>query len=333
MDIQDEAAKKMRGFWERPEGVTGRLAIVAGIVASGVGLYYLEPYLIKLMENTLYMGALGAGIFVLSAPLWSSNVRTLTRYIFQSSMRAITGFFVQLDPIGIVESYVAELKKSLRKMTQQMSGLQGTITEMKQTIMEQAAEAQQELRKAGVAKQQQDLARVANLSARQASRLKHSNEELQAMVTKMENLYRILKKLYEVSDTSIQDMENDVKIKKRQRKAMKSGYAAFKSALKVLNGDPTGKALYDQAMEQMSADYTAKLGEIESFMEMSEGLIASIDLDNLMLEQEALEALEKKADAFFATPGAVPALSAENSSVAVPVQQSEVASLFAAFKS
>jgi hypothetical protein len=91
----------------------------------------------------------------------------------------------------------------------------------------------------------------------------------------------------------VQDMESEVTIKEQERAALLASYGAFTSAMKILKGDPDSKALYDQAMEHLADDYARKVGEIENFMEVSEGFIASVDLDNLVFEQEALEKLEQ----------------------------------------
>ncbi len=56
-----------KSFWKRPEGPFGMVVLVAIIVGAGVGLYVILPFLITLLTNTLYAGALAA---VLIAVLW-----------------------------------------------------------------------------------------------------------------------------------------------------------------------------------------------------------------------------------------------------------------------
>jgi hypothetical protein len=50
-------------------------------------------------------------------------------------------------------------------------------------------------------------------------------------------------------------------------------------------------------MEYLAEDYAKKVGEIEDFMRVSEGFIASVDLEQGIFEEEALEQLNKKLDA------------------------------------
>jgi hypothetical protein len=49
----------LKSFWDRPEGKTGMVFLVAGGIAASVGLYFLLPFLITLVANTLYLGGIG----------------------------------------------------------------------------------------------------------------------------------------------------------------------------------------------------------------------------------------------------------------------------------
>ena len=51
--------------------------------------------------------------------------------------------------------------------------------------------------------------------------------------------------------------------------------------------------MFDQALEAIADDVSGKVGEMERFMEMSEGFMASIDLQNGIFEDKGLEMLEK----------------------------------------
>ncbi|MCI5059126.1 MAG: hypothetical protein MRY83_23640, partial [Flavobacteriales bacterium] len=63
---------KPKSFWKKPEGKTGMFGLAA--IAGGVGylLYKLLPYLISIVENTLYLslllGVLAALIYVILDP-------------------------------------------------------------------------------------------------------------------------------------------------------------------------------------------------------------------------------------------------------------------------
>ncbi len=296
-DLQKMASKS---FWQKPEGTTGKIVLGAFAVAGGLLVYKYLPilleWLVAVLENAVYAGILGVVLLVLTSPIWNSRVRTLCSYMARSFLRMITGWFVEIDPIGILKNYVEDLKKSLATMDKQIANLNGTIQRLRGIIAQNAAEREQSLKLAGVA-QQKGVRSALVLNSRKAGRLKQSNVTLQALLTKMEALYKLLGKLRETSDFTIQDMEDEVRVKEQERKAILAGYGAFSSALKVLKGDPDKRALFDQAMEYLAEDYAKKVGEIEDFMKVSEGFIASVDLENGVFEEDALAELEKRLDA------------------------------------
>jgi hypothetical protein len=327
MDIHDGMKKVAeKSFWERPEGKTGLLFTAAAVGAGGYGLYKVLPFVIKLLENTLYASLLAGALAVITMPIWNSKVRTLCSYFFRSAMRKVTGFVVEIDPIGIITNYVEDLRKNQATMQKQIANLRGVMTRLATTIEEQKQQAAQSMRIAQVAKQQNN-AKALRLQAKNAGRLEESNMTLSALHGKLERLYKYLLKLQDVADTMIQDMESEVAVETRKREAIRSAHGAFSSAMKILKGNGNAKDLYDLGMESLANDYAMKMGEIENFMQVSEGFIASVDLDNMAFEQEALEKLEemeKNTDRLFST---------SRSSMPSPIaqeEQNEVVSLFAA---
>ena len=288
-----------KSFWKKPEGTTGKVLLGAGAVAGGLLVFRNLPEILAwinlCLENTIYMIGLGAGLLVVSSPVWSSKVRALTGYMVRSGLRALTGFFVQLDPIGILKSYVEDLVKSLTTMDQQIGNLRGHVGRLKTIIAQNEADRKKSIRLAGQAQQTGEKAAF-TLQARRAGRREQSNVSLQALLNKMEALLKLLSKLREVSDVTIQDMTDEVQTKETERKAIIAGSGALTSAMKIMRGDPDKRAIFDQAMEYLAEDYAKKVGEIEEFMTVSQGFIASVDLENGIFEEDALHALEAKLD-------------------------------------
>lgn len=289
----------MKSFWKKPEGTTGK--IVAGAAAIGGGVLTVQylpavlGWINMVLESTIYMCFLGGGLVLISSPIWSTKVRALTGYMLRSGLRALTGWFIEIDPIGVLKNYVEDLRKSLATMDAQIANLNGHLDRLKGIIGQNDADRAKSLRLAQAAKSHDSKAAF-TLQARRAGRREQSNVTLQALLGKMQSLYRLLSKLREVSDVTVQDMEDEVQTKEQERNALTAGYGAFTSALKVLKGDPDKRALFDQAMEFLAADYSKKIGEIEDFMRVSEGFIASVDLENGLFEEDALKALDAKLD-------------------------------------
>lgn len=289
----------IKPFLSRPEGKTG---LILGLGLAGAGafaLYSVLPALIVLLENTLYagflIGTLALSVFVVS----DKRVRALASYGWKAVMRALTGLIVEIDPIGILKGYLEDLKDSLGSMDKSIGNLNGQITKLKILITTNEEKREKSL---GIAKQAKNKAEMQSaflLQARQAGRLQKSNITLQGLLNKMENLLRVVKKMREASNFMVQDIEGEVEVKSQERDAIRAGYGAFTAARKIIAGESDQKQLFDQAMEKLADDYAMKVGEIENFMEVSNGFIQSVDLENGVYEMDALDQLnawEKKSN-------------------------------------
>ena len=117
--------QKTKSFWSRPEGVTGALFLAAMIFGVGylavTSLAAIIAFAMTTMGAFISLMVLGTIVFM----ALDSKTRTLVSYMYKSAMRWITGLFVQIDPIGILKSYVEDLKSNLTKMNRQIAQLRG----------------------------------------------------------------------------------------------------------------------------------------------------------------------------------------------------------------
>ena len=287
-----ESQFKQKSFWSRPEGVTGGL-ILGGIIAGGSYLLYkFLPVLIGMLSNTLYLAGmliiLGALIYIALDP----KARTLIWYMYKSSMRWITSLFVKIDPIGILKSYVEDLKDNLGKMNKQITKLRSQMHLLKEQIYNNSKQINTSLDQAKQAQQVQQES-VMVLKSRQAGRLKESNFKLEDLYRKMEILYKVLNRMYENSEIMAEDISDQVKIKGQERAAIHASHSAMRSAMSVISGDKDQRALFDEALEAMADDVSLKVGEMEQFMELSENFMSSVDLQNGVFEEEGIKMLEQ----------------------------------------
>ena len=286
----DAPQMKPKSFWQKPEGVTGLVFLAA--ILGGVGFLVTQLPWAIIFANTLYLvltlAVLGAVIYTVLDP----KMRNLIFYMYKSVMRAITGMFVQIDPIGILKSYVEELQNNLRKMNKQISQLRAQMHKLKEVIVKNEREINSNLKMAGKAKET-NKRNVMILKSRRAGRLKDSNVRLDELYKKMEVLYRVLTKMYENSQILAEDIKDQVEVKEQERKAIHASHGAMKSAMSVINGDPDQRAMFDMAMENITEDVASKVGEMERFMEMSANFMDSVDLQNGVFEEEGMQMLEQ----------------------------------------
>ena len=284
--------EKPKTFWRRPEGVTGGLVLAGLAIGGGYLLYQALPAIIALTSNVLALAGMLLALGVIIYMVLDPRTRNLVWYFYKSVMRWLTGLFVQIDPIGILKSYVEDLKDNLRKMNRQIAKLRGQMHQLKELIFNNKREIKDNLVMAGKAKDN-NKKNIVILKTRKAGRLKESNIKLEDLYKKMEILYRVLSKMYENSEILVEDIQDQVKVKEQERKAIHASHSAMRSAMSVIKGDADKRAMFDQALEAVADDVSEKVGEMERFMELSENFMESIDLQNGVFEEEGLKMLEK----------------------------------------
>ena len=277
-------------FIQRPEGKAGLIVGAGILVGAGYLLYQALPYLIELAKNALYLSGMLIALGALLYMVFDPKMRNLIWYMYKSIMRTVTGWFVQIDPIGILKSYIEDLENNLKKMGTQIGNIKGQMRKL-QTIMEEnKASIDMNLKLASKAKET-DKDQHMILSSRKAARLTDTNEKYSVLYQKMEILYRILTKMYSNSEILLDDTRDQVKVKEQERSAIRASHSAMKSAMNIISGNTDKRAMFDQAMESIADDVAMKVGEMERFMEMSTTFMDSIDLQNAVFEEDGMRML------------------------------------------
>ncbi|NJN34409.1 MAG: hypothetical protein HC817_09325 [Saprospiraceae bacterium] len=283
---------KPKSFWQKPEGVTGAIFMSGLVLGGGYLLYQALPYLITLAQNTLYLGVMLVAIAALLYMVLDPRMRNLVWYAYKSVMRSITGVFVQIDPIGILKSYVESLEGNLSKMSKQIGVLKGQKRQLIQLMDSNKREIDSNMKLAEQAKKQGQESQIV-LYTRKAARMQESNEKYDVLAKKIEVMERILNKMYENSQLLLEDTRDNVKVKEQERAAIRTSHSAMRSAMSVLTGDPDKRAMFEMAMESINNDVANKVGEMERFMEMSGSIMNTIDLQNGVFEEEGMKMLEE----------------------------------------
>jgi len=283
---------KQKSFWKKPEGVTGIIFLLAIMLGAGFLVSSVGGAILTFAGSTIGKATIFGTLGVLVFMALDSKTRTLVSYMYKSAMRWITGLFIQIDPMGILKNYVDDLRKNLRKMRKQMHQLRGQMHKLGEMIHKNKKDIDSNIALARTARDQQN-EQVLILKSRKAGRLKESNIKLETLYKKMEVLYKVLNKMYKNSEILVEDIDDQVKIKEQEYKAIKASNSAMKSAMNIIKGDKDKRAMFDQALEAIADDVSGKVGEMENFMEMSQEFMESIDLQNGIFEEKGLEMLEK----------------------------------------
>ncbi|TFG48800.1 MAG: hypothetical protein E4H40_04065, partial [Candidatus Brocadiia bacterium] len=293
---------KMKSFWQKPEGKAGKFFLWAGgAVAVWAAVNFLDswlPMLVRVLQNAIHATILGAVLTALIVVLTNKRFRTIVSYLFQSIMHFLTGLLIEIDPIGIMRSYVGDLKRKYSNIEAQMSKVKGHMRALREKIEENKRITQDSMRMAQEAQRRvkagdKSMRTSFTLYSRKASRRKDSNMTYEQMITKMEFIYRILEKMREASAYYIEDISDQVEVLTEKRKNINAAYGAYQSAMGIIKDGSEKRAIFDQTVEFLKDDYGQQLGQIESFIDLSAGFIDAVDLENGMMEREALDELEK----------------------------------------
>lgn len=309
--VPSDGSKEAGGksWWSRPEGTTGMLTI-AGLAVGGfllaptilAGLKTLSAImgtLVGIAANTVLLVLLGVLLFTILYVVTNSKFQLLAKYFFKSVMRKVTGLFVEIDPIGIMKSYIDSMTEKRKDIGTTRDKLRGQIKVLDEKISKNNSVYENEMARAAVAKQKGNMAAV-TVSGRQAIRMDTLNKaDLIPLKSQMEAHLRAANKYYEVTGTVIEDLTNEVDAQKTRREMIAASYSVMKAAKAIMMGGTDEKELFDQALEYTVTDYGMKLGEIESFIENSKPFVDGLDMQNGVYEAEALKRLqewESKAD-------------------------------------
>lgn len=292
----------LKNFWQRPEGTVGKVVLLLGGLAAAYGFVQILPFLIAAATNTLRLAILIGAILVVVFIVSDRRVWTLGKLIFQSTMRFLTGLFIELDPIGILKNYIAEMKKNLAIMDEQLGNLNGSIRTLQNQIDTNQKEAEHSLALANQADKkmaggglssldQQQFVSAKVTNQRHAASLININKSLTDLRDKLKILYDQLVRWRATAEFQVTDKENRVSEEEMRRKALKKAYSVFQAAKKIFRGDPVANQIYDQTLEYLADDAGQMLGEMEDFNRLANKLMTNMDLETGAINDEAVKQL------------------------------------------
>lgn len=290
--MQNTLEKGMKNFFDKPEGQVGKVFLGLAAIAIAIGLYKILPFIIVLLTNTLHaMLLIGAIVFIIFI-VTNKKVQMLVSFSFKMIMRYITGIFVELNPIAIIKIHIENLENNHSKMNTHIEKLSGEVRSLERKIGANKKDIEQSLKIASSAKEH-ELKGQAWVEARKAGRRRDGTIKLSELLAKLVKIKVVLQKMYEVSGFVIEDLKDDVEQKETEYKVIKRAHAALMASMSIINGDPNERAMFELALEKMEEEVSHKLGAMDRFMDMSEGLIQNIDIEQGIFAEEGMLMLEE----------------------------------------
>ncbi len=287
-----EGFSSKKSPWEKPGGKLGMVVAGLGIAGAGYLLYLLLPIMISLASNVLYLILMLFGIGILGYILTSKKFWNTFKVAYFIIMRRITGFFIKIDPVAILEDYIKDLQKRIREVGENIAQVRGLIKKNERKLREVTEKRDnavleiKQYRKLGqtaFAKQKEGLLVLYEKSvADRTARLETSKKWLDALT-----------KLQQYATFSVTINEEKVKLFKDEYEELKAQGKAFRSIKSALNGDPDMMENFETAVEIMENEISLNLGEIEDMIDETNGLLGQADMENAVISEKATAILQK----------------------------------------
>ena len=278
--------------WEKPGGTLGM--IFAGVATAGglMLLWHLLPILITLASNVLYLILILAAIGILGYILTSKRFWHTFGTAYFIIMRKITGFFISIDPVAILDEYVKDLEKKIERADKAIKDFRGLTEKNRRRLQETKEKLADNLAKKKYYEQRGEHAFAAQVNSLIVlhENAKKNREE------RLETSEKWLKALSEVKKNarfSVDVTKEKIQIFKEEYEEIKAAGKATRSLKAAFSGDPDIMEDFEMAVEIMETQISADLGEISEMMDATDGMLAQADLDNAVVDARATEILNK----------------------------------------
>jgi hypothetical protein len=329
-----------RSYWDKPEGTTGKIVIGAGAIATGVAIFWgwgiIVPFFVAALANTVELVGLLIVLTILGSPVYSSKVRLIIKNVFQLTTRWITGFFIEMDPIGMLRNNVDTLRKQAQVFDTAVGQLAGSRQRLQSDIDNnnkeirhdkslvdavdaQIADARSKMLTISDPGKKQDaqleierllLSRQGFLQAATIS--KGTIDTEQAVLTQTDNMYAKLSRLRSLAKFKVDSLSLQADMLEKRRSAILASQKALGAAKMIIKGDPGSLAIVDQTIDYLNNEADDTIGQMNDFNDWSQKYLTDQDIQNGADAGDAekmFAEMEKKLSAPVTLPG-LPVLTA-----------------------
>jgi hypothetical protein len=285
----DSKESKIKSYWNRPGGKFGT---IIGLGILGAIGYYLLPILSTIVWNTINFGIACAVAFVLYMILSNRKLWMSLFYLYEILLKKLVGIVIELDPFIIAEDYINDIEKERNVLYEKTVEVDAQKEGIEMKIKEKQKEKQKQLDIAGAAKANGMGMELANAS-RQVSRLEGYIQQLTPIRDNLGKIGNYLTQVHKNSKYMLDDMKNDLELKKDLYHSVTKGNNALKSAMSIFNGDAEKRLMVEQSMDYLKDDIAGKLASMKKAISYSSDFMKSIDLENASYQIEGLRMLEE----------------------------------------
>ena len=278
--------------WQQPEKTAGWL-VLAGL--AGTAVYFwgqIVPFLVDMVFDTVKLGIGLGALFVVFLLATNKRIQAGLWYAGQRILRTAAGLFVNTDPIGIMEDYIANTEKEARKMDEEVGHIEGARELVQRKLAANAAQTQEYLALADSATRQGEKDAAESYASR-AAQLQDYSQRLQPMAATTANVSVVMRQILKAALRQIDSSKFKVNLLKDEYALVKRTSSGMRAAMNILRGDPDKKYFFDLATDRVAQDMAQQLGQIKQAMRYSQEFVKEMDIQNGVMSEKGQRLLEK----------------------------------------
>jgi hypothetical protein len=276
------------------DGLTKAFSYGIPVAAVALILYFfgssIGDYMVNAVDNIFHLFVVGIGIALLGWLVVDGQLRNMVFYLYRSMMRWLTSQFISIDPIGILKTYKERMEGKLNEMKESLDALKGQRVKVQRRQQANDAELENTYGLLNQAVKNNDQSGM-NINKKQVTRLEAKKARYIEEMKRLTLLITIMDRYYHLCSDTIIDMGNEIKFREEEREEAKADRGVVRGAMAILKGLPE-KDMWDEATVKLEQDYTAAMGEVENFLDVTKDILKQSDLQDGVDTEKAMQMLD-----------------------------------------
>ena len=271
-----------KSFWGRPEGTTGWILMIAAIAVAVYFSGIIIPFIIGLLANLVGMCILGGIVLAVAYVIFDPKMRATFFYAFKLLCRAITSLVITIDPIGIAKERIAQMKKKLEEVSENISKVSGQKQKLAKIINTNVSKMKDlKVQYDILVKEGASKPRLTTVAIEMGS-LDNQNKNLLPIHDTIVRSLDTLRHMQENIGEYVIQQEITVRNKEAEYVAIKEANKAMKGVYSIISGGNSENDLFFESMDYINDDIAKKMGEMDQILNNSASFLEKGDMDRHM---------------------------------------------------